>query len=215
MNGPDDQRLLALLRQARVVPVIRLADRATAERAALWCLEEGFPAVEVTLSCPGALEIIAELAGREDVCVGAGTVLSLDDARRAIEAGAAFVVSPAAVPGLVEAVRAAGRVPIPGAFTPSEVLARASEGAAAVKVFPARQAGGPGYLKALRQTLPNVPLMPTGGIGLDDAAAYLEAGALAVGLGGELIQAALFESGDRQGFAQRVALMRAALGETR
>lgn len=207
----NETNFLETLRGVRVVPVIRLASRAASERAARWCVEEGFPVVEITLTCPEATTVIAALAEAPGVTVGAGTVLDLEGARRVLEAGARFVVSPAAVEGLVEAVLSAGAAALPGALSPSEVLARAREGATAVKVFPAKQAGGPAYLKALRQVFPEVPLMPTGGITPEDIGGYLAAGAIAVGIGGDLVDAAEIEAGDRAAFAARAARLRAAL----
>ena len=142
----------------------------------------GVTALEVTLTSRGALEAISglrrQLSG--DVVVGAGTVLTDDDAKAAVDAGAAFLVSPVGGVGPQS-------VPLyPGAFTPTEIHVAHRAGAPLIKLFPAGGLG-PGYLKDLRGPLPDVRIMPTGGIGLDDIAKWLTAGAVAVGVGGPLI----------------------------
>ena len=147
-------------------------------------VEAGITALEVTLTSRGALEAIAGLRRQlpPHVAIGAGTVLSPDDAKASVDAGAAFLVSPVAVPGLDGL-----DVPVyPGAFTPSEIFAAARTGAPLVKLFPA-SAVGPRYIKDLHGPLPGVRIMPTGGIEISDVAAWLNAGAAAVGLGGPLI----------------------------
>ena len=144
----------------------------------------GITALEVTLTSRGALEAIAGLRRQlpAHVAIGAGTVLSPDDAKACVDAGAAFLVSPVAVPGLES-----HDVPVyPGAFTPSEIFAASRTGAPLVKLFPASVVG-PRYLKDLHGPLPGVRIMPTGGIEISDVAAWLNAGAAAVGLGGPLI----------------------------
>src|SRR5690606_33653068 len=122
--------------------------------------------------------------------VGAGTVLTLPDAERCLEAGARFVVSPCYVDGLTDLCREAGAACLPGALTPTEAMSAWRAGATAVKVFPAASVGGPAHVKALRSVLPEVPLVPTGGVTPKAMPAYLAAGAAAVGVGGELIAAA-------------------------
>ncbi|MEV4702223.1 bifunctional 4-hydroxy-2-oxoglutarate aldolase/2-dehydro-3-deoxy-phosphogluconate aldolase [Actinoplanes sp. NPDC049316] len=147
-------------------------------------VEAGITALEVTLTSRGALEALAGLRRRlpAHVAIGAGTVLSPDDAKASIDAGAAFLVSPVSVPGLE-----GFDVPVyPGAFTPSEIFAAARTGAPLVKLFPAAVVG-PRYLKDLHGPLPGVRIMPTGGIEIADVAAWLTAGAAAVGLGGPLL----------------------------
>ncbi len=207
MTGED---LLELCARQRAIPIVRVTTRGLAGRAGRWCRDEGFAVVEITMTCPDALEVIGALAKEPDVIVGAGTVLSRSQAEAAIAAGAAFIVTPAGVPDLQD-----GPLPAPliaGAFTPTEIWARRAEGAVAVKVFPVRQAGGPAYLNAVRQVFPHIPRIPTGGVTVEDAGHYLAAGALAVGLGGDLVDPALLEADDRRGFAERAARLRAALG---
>lgn len=147
-------------------------------------VEAGITAIEVTLTSRGALEAIAGLRRQlpDEIAIGAGSVLSLDDAKASVEAGAAFLVSPVHVPALD-----GFHLPVyPGAFTPTEIFNAGRAGAPLVKLFPAGTVG-PRYLKDLRGPLPDVRIMPTGGIEIADIATWLAAGAAAVGLGGPLI----------------------------
>lgn len=173
--------------RAQVIPVIRMQETEAALTAVEWLHEGGIRIFEITASVPGYLEVIAELAGRDDLLVGAGTLLEAEDARKAVEAGARFLVSPCLVPEVIEAGAEASVPVIPGTATPTEALQAHRLGAAAVKVFPARQLGGPGYLKALRSVLPDIAVIPTGGIELDEVGGYFAAGAYAVGMGGQLV----------------------------
>ena len=145
----------------------------------------GIEAIELTIDTPGALAAVAEAAeaGRT---VGVGTVLTADQVRASAAAGARFVVSPALVPEVIEIALELGLEPLPGVYTATELLQATAARARAVKLFPA-SAGGPGYLKALRGPFPAVPIVPTGGIRIDEIAAYLEAGATSVALGSELV----------------------------
>jgi Entner-Doudoroff aldolase len=148
----------------------------------------GVRAIEVSLTSPGALAAIARVAAHAPagVVVGAGTVLTLDEAREAREHGATFLVSPVVDPEVIAAALELGLVPIPGAFTPTEVRAARRAGAPAVKLFPA-DALGPRFVKALLAPMPGVKLVPTGGVTLELARAFAEAGAWAVGVGAPLL----------------------------
>jgi 2-dehydro-3-deoxyphosphogluconate aldolase / (4S)-4-hydroxy-2-oxoglutarate aldolase len=150
--------------------------------------DAGVPLVEVTLDTPGALDAVARwrAAGR---AVGTGTVVSGEQVDASVDAGAAFVVSPGVAEDVIERARGLGVDVVLGAFTPTEVLRARELGAAAVKLFPA-STGGPAHVRALRGPLADVPLVPTGGIGVEDVTVYLEAGASCVGLGGALVGAA-------------------------
>ena len=193
----------------RAIPVVRTTQAGLAERAARWCREEGFAIIEITLTCPDALDVIAHLAATDGVMVGAGTVLSIANATDATGAGARFLVTPA---GIAELEPDTIAVPlVTGALTPTEIHARHAEGAAAVKIFPVREAGGPSYIKAIREVFPGVPLIPTGGIGPHDASDYLAAGALAVGLGSSLVGPDLLAGNNRAEFADRAARLRRAV----
>jgi 2-dehydro-3-deoxyphosphogluconate aldolase/(4S)-4-hydroxy-2-oxoglutarate aldolase len=140
---------------------------------------------------PGALKVIRELAksSASDVLVGAGTVLNAEAARRCLDAGAQFLVSPGLNLKTVELAVREGKLIIAGALTPTEVITAWEAGADLVKIFPCGQVGGAKYIKALKGPLPQVPLVPTGGVNLNTAAEFIEAGAAALGIGGELVQA--------------------------
>lgn len=183
--------------RAQVIPVIRMGQAKTALTAVEWLHEGGMGIFEITASVPGYLEVIAELSAREDLLVGAGTLLEAEEARKAAQAGARFLVSPCLVPEVIEAGTEASVPVIPGTATPTETLQAHRLGAAAVKVFPARQLGGPGYLKALGSVLPEIPVIPTGGIDIDEVDAYFAAGAFAVGMGGQLVTQANVEAHER------------------
>jgi 2-dehydro-3-deoxyphosphogluconate aldolase/(4S)-4-hydroxy-2-oxoglutarate aldolase len=150
------------------------------------------------MTVPGALEAITQLIktlGKE-VIVGAGTVLDAQAARQCFDAGAQFLVTPGLDLGTVQAAKDAGKLIMAGALTPTEVINAWKSGADFVKVFPASAVGGPAYLKALRGPLPQVPLVPTGGVNLSTAADFLRAGAAALGVGGELVLASALNNGD-------------------
>jgi len=205
---------LAALTRQRVIPVLRFDSAGAAVDAAAMLVEAGFEVLELTMSVPGAPEVMRELADQyPNATVGAGTVLSTADAERCVASGARFVVSPCRVEGLAAFCREAGVPCLMGALTPSEVLAAWLEGVAAVKVFPASSAGGPPHLKALKSVLPHVPLVPTGGVNLASVPAYLAAGAAAVGVGGELVDAAALREGRRgDAVAHARAFLEAARG---
>lgn len=197
----DSRAVLALLRERFVVPVIRTASRETAARAVEWLAEEGFRTFEITMSVPDGVGLLRELSRRDDLLIGAGTVTDPGVAQACIEAGARFVVSPAVVPDVATACRAHGVPVMLGAMTPTEVLAAVAAGADVVKIFPASSAGGPSHVKALRAVFPDVPLMPTGGIEPPMIEAYRAAGAIAVGMGGKLVDEKAVARGDRESIA--------------
>lgn len=178
--------LLDGIRETRLVAIVRGTDGRAAARAALTAMEEGFRFVEVALTTPGALEAIHGVRAQAPAgCfVGAGTVLTAADVDRVVAAGGQFIVTPALAESIDEAARQGVPV-LAGALTPSEAHEAMERGATAVKLFPA-SIGGPQYLKALRDPFPDIPLIAVGGVGLDEAAGYWKAGAIAVGLGGPL-----------------------------
>ncbi|MEQ8900984.1 MAG: bifunctional 4-hydroxy-2-oxoglutarate aldolase/2-dehydro-3-deoxy-phosphogluconate aldolase [Roseovarius sp.] len=205
--------LTRALKNARIVPVIRHDDTAIAETACHLLAQEGARALEITMTVPDASGLLQRLgAAYPKVILGAGTVLDAAQAQTAIASGAQFVVSPCWCDTVAAACRAAQIPYLPGAMTPGEVLHHAQAGARVVKVFPADAAGGPGFLKALRAVFPDIALMPTGGITPGNAADYLAAGALCVGMGGNLLPAAALEAGDE---ATARDLIRAALNGAR
>ena len=157
----------------------------------------GVDVIEITFTVPQAAQVLRQVAGRMGgrVLLGAGTVLDTETARIAILAGAEFIVSPAVNLDVIAMCRRYNKLVLPGALTPTEVLAAWQAGADIVKVFPCDTLG-PGYLKALHGPLPQVRLMPTGGVNLDTAAAFLKAGACALGVGGSLVEPKAVTAGD-------------------
>ncbi len=184
------------LRAARVIAVLRTPDADSGVRAARALAEGGVRAIELTFTTPGAEDAIrrarAELG--DEVVLGAGTIRDRAQLVAASDAGADFFVTPHLDPALLDAMLATGRAVLPGTLTPSEVAAALAAGAAAVKLFPASVVG-PSYVGALRGPFPEVQVVPTGGIGPGDVQPWLDAGALAVGAGGELCPAALVAEG--------------------
>ncbi|HLZ31982.1 MAG TPA: bifunctional 4-hydroxy-2-oxoglutarate aldolase/2-dehydro-3-deoxy-phosphogluconate aldolase [Chloroflexota bacterium] len=186
----------ARLEQGRIVAILRRTEPRAAVATAEALAAGGIPALEVTCDSPGAVEMIGAI-GRalgERVFVGAGTVLDADTAQAALDAGARFLVSPHVDADLVSAFATRGVAWIPGAFTATEVLRAWRAGAVVVKLFPAGSVG-PGYIKDLLGPLRDIPLLPTGGVTLDNAASFLQAGAWGLGLGSALVSPQLVASG--------------------
>jgi len=217
-SAPRDRAaVLRWITDVGVVPVIRAPSAALALRAVEALIAGGISVFEITMTVPGAVGVIRELAGRlrDDAVVGAGTVLTPDVARACIDAGAQFIVSPGLNPEVVAVARAADIAVMPGALTPTEVIAAVACGADMVKIFPASAMGGPSYLKALRGPLPDVKLLPTGGVNANTALSYFEAGASAVGIGGELVDMKALAAGDDAGLTERVRALVAIVRQAR
>lgn len=180
-----------------VIPVVRAASAAEALLAAQAVCDGGIPIVEITMTVPGAVEVIRELrkSAAPSVLIGAGTVLDAEAARRCLDAGAQFLVSPGFNLPTVEFAVQSGTLMLAGALTPTEILTAWSAGSDFVKVFPCGQVGGAKYIKSLKGPFPQIPLVPTGGVNLNTAAEFIEAGAAALGVGGELVQADALKSG--------------------
>lgn len=159
--------------------------------------EGGIDVIEVTFTVPGAAEIVAEVSKRmgDRILLGAGSILDTETARIAILAGAKFVVAPVVQPEVIALCHRYDKLVMPGAFTPTEVLTAWEAGADVVKIFPA-ETGGPAHLKALKGPLPQVRMMPTGGVNLDTLPKFVAAGVCAVGLGGALVEKSALENGD-------------------
>jgi 2-dehydro-3-deoxyphosphogluconate aldolase/(4S)-4-hydroxy-2-oxoglutarate aldolase len=181
--------IVSTLREVGIIPVIRAssADAAVAVVEAL--LQAGLIVAEITMTVPNAIGAIASVAKRfaGKVLVGAGTVTDAETVRRARDAGAEFIVSPCLVPEVIEAAHSADVAVLPGALTPTEVFEAFRIGGDLVKVFPAQSVGGAAYLRALRGPFPDIPLVPTGGVTLENIAEMFKAGAAAVGVGTEMI----------------------------
>ena len=184
------------IQQIGIVPVVRASSQREAHIAAEAVCKGGIPIVEITMTCPGAIEVIAELAKNAgpEILIGAGTVLTAADAQRCLEAGAQFLVSPGFNRATVDLAVRESTLIMAGALTPTEIIEAWTAGSDLVKVFPCGQVGGAKYIKALKGPLPQVPLVPTGGVNLTTAAEFIEAGASALGIGGELVHAEALKS---------------------
>ena len=198
----------AFLERLAAVPVmaiLRASDAGRFLEVGRVLYEAGVRAIDVTLTSRGALGALRRLRGAwaGDAVLGVGTVRSPGDAEAAVEAGAAYLVAPDLRPEVVAWAVERGVPVVPGALTPTEVAAAWAAGATAVKVFPVSAVGGPADLKAVRAPLPEVPLVPTGGVGIDDIGAYLAAGAVAVGIGSPLLGDAGDPGGDLAALAER------------
>jgi len=172
-----------------LIPVIRVSSAQEAIDVADAVKEGGVGFIEITMTVPGALEVVKELAQKykDEIILGAGTILDPETGRAALLAGAQFIVTPTLNLNLIELAHRYSVVIVPGAATPTEILTAWNAGADMVKVFPAAQLGGPEYIKALRAPLPQILLVPTGGVNLQNAGAFIKAGATALGVGGELV----------------------------
>jgi 2-dehydro-3-deoxyphosphogluconate aldolase/(4S)-4-hydroxy-2-oxoglutarate aldolase len=180
--------VLNALRETGLVPVLRAQSEEQALALATAVAAGGVNVMEVTMTVPGAIRVMARLAKeRPDLLLGAGTVLDAETARMCILEGAAFVVSPALNLKTIEMCHRYGVPVLPGALTPTEILTAWEAGADVVKVFPASAMGGAKYLKSIKAPLPQVELVPTGGVSLATAQEFLEAGAFALGVGADLV----------------------------
>jgi 2-dehydro-3-deoxyphosphogluconate aldolase / (4S)-4-hydroxy-2-oxoglutarate aldolase len=182
------EQILRQIKNVGLVPVLRAPSAEVAVAAAQAIEKGGVPVVEVTMTVPGAIDVIREMVNSSQgrVLVGAGTVLDPETARACMLVGAQFVVSPSLNVKTIEVCRRYGVPVIPGALTPTEVVTAWEAGADVVKVFPCSAVGGPKYLAALKGPLPQIDLIPTGGVSLATAAEFLAAGAFALGVGGDL-----------------------------
>ena len=172
-----------------LIPIIRVSSAKEAVNVADAIKAGGGSLIEITMSVPGALDTIKDLTHKykDEIIMGAGTVLDPETGRAALLAGAQFIVTPTLNVDLIQLAHRYSTVIVPGAATPTEILAAWNAGADMVKVFPAAQLGGWEYLKALRGPLPQILLVPTGGVNLQNAGAFIKAGATALGVGGELV----------------------------
>ena len=191
--------------------IIRLSEDQGLVDVARALVEGGIGVVEFTLNTPGALEAIAETRNAlgDEALVGAGTVLSSEAAELAMDAGAQFIISPDTNPDVMLATQDRECVSIPGAYTPTEVATAMAFGADFVKLFPA-QFLGPDFVRAMRGPIDDAPLIPTGGVSLENMQAYLDAGAVALALGSSLVNDERIQAGDLQGVTEAASTFRAA-----
>ena len=206
-----------MTRAIGIIPVIRASSADIALRVIEALLSAGLPVAEVTMTVPNAIDAIAAASRRfgGDVLIAAGTVTDGATAQRAIDAGAEMIVSPCLVDEVIDVARRNDVAVMPGALTPTEILAAARSGADLVKVFPASSVGGASYLRALRGPFPDLALVPTGGVTLDNVGEFFRAGAAAVGVGGELVSRELLDKGDYAAIAAMAARFVAAVTDAR
>ncbi len=204
-------KALQTIRESRAIAVLRAAEPTHLAAVADVLVASGIRAVEIALTTPGALGAIEaySAAAPAEACLGAGTVLTEAEAIAAIDAGARYLVTPALVHEVITTGLDRGVPVLAGALTPTEILAAYTAGASAVKVFPAAL-GGPAYIRLVRDPLPAVPLVPTGGVRLENVGDYLAAGAIAVGTGSQLTGDAL-RGGDLAALAERARRLVAAV----
>ncbi|MDX2022256.1 MAG: bifunctional 4-hydroxy-2-oxoglutarate aldolase/2-dehydro-3-deoxy-phosphogluconate aldolase [Deltaproteobacteria bacterium] len=195
LTGDFNEGFRHWLAAIRVVPVVRAACAEDALAVSEALIAGGIAAIEVTLTVPDATRAIAALVDRLAVTVGAGSVRTRDDAERAMDAGARFIVAPTCESEVLHACQRRQVPCVLGALTPTEIERAHAAGAAVVKVFPVGSMGGPSYIKAVSAPLPDIPLMATGGVALSEIEAYLDAGAMAVGIGSELANVAAVQRG--------------------
>jgi len=181
-----------------ILPVIRAASADQGMRAAEAVHKGGIPVVAMTMTVPGAIDAIAQLSKTmgSEILIGAGTVLDAETAQQCLDAGAQFLVSPGFDLETVKLANRTGTLIMAGALTPTEIITAWNSGSDLVKVFPCGTVGGAKYIKALKGPLPNIPMVPTGGVNLETAAEFIQAGSAALGVGSELVSAAALRSGD-------------------
>jgi len=210
----DKQQILDGILDCGIAAVVRAESAELAFQAIGAALAGGVNVIEVTFTVPGALEIIRELAAKtgDDVILGAGTVLDPETAANAVDAGARFIVSPSTNLATIEMAKSKGAAVFPGALTPTEVITAWQAGADVIKIFPANVMG-PSYFKDLHGPFPYIPFMPTGGVDLTTARTWLENGAVALGVGGALIDKKLMKDGNFEEITNRARKFREIVKE--
>jgi 2-dehydro-3-deoxyphosphogluconate aldolase / (4S)-4-hydroxy-2-oxoglutarate aldolase len=209
--------ILGSIMDIGVVPIVRTSSADSAVKAVEAIYRGGIRAAEITMTVPGAikaLERVADLFG-DKLVLGAGTVLDPETARACMLAGAEFFVTPSLRLSTIEMVKRYSKAIFPGALTPTEVLTAWEAGADAVKIFPAGNMGGPKYIKALKGPFPQIEMVPTGGVNLDTTADFLRAGACAVAVGSELVDAKSIQEGNYAIFEERARQYLAKVAEGR
>jgi 2-dehydro-3-deoxyphosphogluconate aldolase/(4S)-4-hydroxy-2-oxoglutarate aldolase len=194
MNIEQSSRRIA---EVGIIPVIRAANSAEARQAVQAIYAGGISIVEITMTIPDCPTVIREVVREygDKILVGAGTVLNYEQATQCFDAGAEFLVSPGLCLPVLKAAHARSKLAIPGAMTPTELIAGSNEGAKLIKIFPCENLGGPKYIKALKGPFPDAGLIPTGGVTLSNVADYFAAGSFAVGIGSELADLKVLRAG--------------------
>lgn len=181
-----------------IVPVVRAASVDEAKRAVEAICAGGIPVVEITMTVPNAIAVIREVVQHHgnNVLIGAGTVTTSEQAESCIRAGAEFLVSPGLATSVLSLARTLGKLAIPGALTPTELMTALEHGARVIKIFPCGNVGGPKYIRSLKAPFPKACLIPTGGVNAANAAEFIAAGAFALGVGADLVDAKALREGN-------------------
>lgn len=210
-------QVLSFIQDIGIVPVVRTATAEAAIKAIEAIYNGGIRAAEITMTVPGAVKALEKVADQfgDKLVLGAGTVLDPETARVCMLAGAEFFVTPALNVKTIEMARRYSKAICPGALTPTEVLTAWEAGADVVKVFPCGNVGGAKYIKALKGPFPQIEMIPTGGVNLETAGDFLKAGACAVAVGGELVDAKLIKAGDYAGIQKLAEQYVAAIQKAR
>ena len=211
----DTPFALDRLREQRLISVIRAPSPAAALAAAQAVAKGGITHIEITFTVPEAPRVMAELAGRVDLVVGAGTVLTPAQAAQALAAGARFIIAPNLSLEVAKVALAGKAMYCPGAYTTNEIIAARDAGAHVIKVYPVGVAGGPKYIQVIRDPLPDVPMLAAGGTTLENMAPFLHAGCIGIGLGGSLADAKLAASGQFDEITRRAKAFVHRLTEAR
>ena len=211
------QQILSFITDIGIVPVVRTATAEGAIKAIEAIYRGGVRAAEITMTVPGAIRALEKVADQfgDKIVLGAGTVLDPETARACMLAGAEFFVTPSLKISTIEMVKRYSKVICPGALTPTEVLTAWDAGADIVKIFPCGNVGGPKYIKALRGPFPHIEMIPTGGVNLETAGEFLKAGACAVAVGGELVDAKTIKEGRFDIIEERTRQYLAAIAKAR
>lgn len=212
MNHAD---IVHKIKQIFIVPIVRATSAEAAVRAVEAIAEGGIPCAEITMTVPGAIKALEEVANRlgDKVLLGAGTVLDPETARACLLAGAEFFVTPSLNLKTIEFARRYSKPIFPGALTPTEIVTAWQAGADAIKIFPCSVLGGAKYIKALKGPFPQIDFVPTGGVNISTIAEFVQAGCSAVGVGGELVDAEAIKAGKYEVIAERARQFRQKLSE--
>jgi 2-dehydro-3-deoxyphosphogluconate aldolase/(4S)-4-hydroxy-2-oxoglutarate aldolase len=211
------QEILAFITGIGIVPIVRVASADSAVQAVEAIYRGGVRAAEITMTVPGATRALEQVADQlgDKMMLGAGTVLDPETARACMLAGAQFFVTPSLRLSTIEMVKRYSKVICPGALTPTEVLTAWEAGADVVKIFPCGNVGGAKYIKALKGPFPQIEMIPTGGVNLETAGDFLKAGACAVAVGGELVDAKSMKEGRFDVIENRARQYLAAIAQAR
>ncbi len=215
----DKQSILKKIKQVGVVPVIRSESPDNVVRAVEALAEGGIPVAEITMTVPDAVKVIKRCVAHfgDRITLGVGSVTHADMCTEVIDAGCVFVVTPVFVPAVIDACKRRGVCVVAGALTPTEIFMAWEAGADVIKVFPAKVMGGAAYLRMVHEPLPQIPLMPTGGVTIETLADYFKAGVQFVGAGGDLVSKKAIDTGKMRPITDRarqyMAAIRAARGK--